>query len=69
MRRWLASDKSAPEINAEECRKLDIGFNEKKADCGLPAKSANVTPNGRVKELPGFKSIYDYLIKGRSCHR
>ena len=61
MRRWLAADKSVPDINVEKCRKLDVGFNEKKVDCGLPSKSANVTPNGRVRELPGFKSIYDYL--------
>jgi hypothetical protein len=61
MRRWLAGDKNAPEINVPDLRKLDVGFNIKKVDCGLKGKKNYVTPKGAVKYLPGFKSIYQYL--------
>lgn len=61
MRRWLALDASTPEIDVEACRKLDPGFNDKKAEHGLDGAAKNVTPNGKVNILPGFKSIYEYL--------
>ena len=61
MRRWLALDESTPEIDVEACRKLDVGFDDKKAEHGLDGAAKNVTPNGMVSGLPGFKSIYEYL--------
>lgn len=61
MRRWLAGDASTPEIDVEEMRRIDKDFDLKKVDCGLSGKAFNVTPKGKVKELPGFKSIYEYL--------
>ena len=61
MRRWLALDESTPEIDVEACRKLDVGFDDKKAEHGLDGAAKNVTPNGKVSSLPGFKSIYEYL--------
>lgn len=61
MRRWLALDENTPPVDVEACRKLDVGFSEKKVDCGLAGAAKNVTPKGKVRELPGFKSIYEYL--------
>ena len=61
MRRWLALDESTPEIDVEACRKLDPGFDDKKAEHGLDGNAKNVTPEGKVSKLPGFKSIYEYL--------
>jgi dienelactone hydrolase len=61
MRRWLALDENTPPIDVEACRRLDVGFDDKKAEHGLDGKAKNVTPGGKVKLLPGFKSIYDYL--------
>ncbi len=61
MQRWLAGDRSLPEIDVSALRKLDVGFDIKKVDAGLNGKANNVTPKGAVKHLPGFKSIYDYL--------
>lgn len=61
MRRWLALDENTPPVDVEACRKLDVGFSEKNVDCGLAGTAKNVTPTGKVKDLPGFKSIYDYL--------
>ena len=61
MRRWLALDASTPEIDVEACRRLDPGFDDKKAEHGLDGNARNVTPNGKVKLLPGFRSIYEYL--------
>ena len=61
MRRWLAGDAATPDVDVEACRKIDAAFNPKKADGGLPAPAFNVTPEGRVAKLPGFKSIYEYL--------
>ena len=61
MRRWLAGDASTPEIDVEAMRRIDEGFDLKKVDCGLVGAAINVTPKGKVRELPGFKSIYEYL--------
>ena len=61
MRRWLALDASTPEIDVEACRRLDPGFDDKKAEHGLDGAARNVTPNGKVSALPGFRSIYEYL--------
>jgi len=61
MRRWLAGDETVPEIDVAAVRKLDEGFNLAKVDHGLEGKACNVTPDGRVDKLPGFKSIFEYL--------
>lgn len=66
MRRWLAQNESAPDIDVEACRQLDIGFDSAKVDCGLgntkgSASQSNVTPRGKVSKMPGFRSIYDFL--------
>ena len=61
MRRWLTGDASTPEIDVEAMRRIDEGFDLKKVDCGLVGAAINVTPKGKVRELPGFKSIYEYL--------
>ena len=61
MRRWLAGDETVPEIDVEAMRKLDIGFDCAKVDCGLAGAACNVTSHGRVDRLPGFKSVFDCL--------
>lgn len=61
MRRWLAGDPTVPEIDVTALRKLDVGFDIRKADTGIRGRACNVTPKGAVKHLPGFKSIYEYL--------
>ena len=61
MRRWLAGDVSTPEIDVEACRRLDVGFDVAKVEHGLDGAAKNVTTNGKVRLLPGFRSIYEYL--------
>ena len=61
MRRWLVDDASALPIDVAACRRLDIGFEIAKVDHGLDKPDYNVTPNGKVSELPGFRSIYELL--------
>lgn len=61
MRRWLVGDETVPEIDVASVRKLDEGFNLAKVDHGLEGKASDVTPDGRVDKLPGFKSIFEYL--------
>ncbi|MBR1588964.1 MAG: acetylxylan esterase [Kiritimatiellae bacterium] len=61
MRRWLMDDASALPIDVDACRRLDIGFNIAKVDHGLDNPGYNVTPNGRISELPGFRSVYELL--------
>lgn len=61
MRRWLALDASTPAVDVEACRRLDPGFDDKKAEHGLDGAERYVTPNGKVKLLPGYRSIYDLL--------
>ncbi len=61
MRRWLMDDTSALPIDVDACRRLDIGFEIGKVDHGLDKPDYNVTPNGKVSELPGFRSVYDLL--------
>ena len=61
MRRWLVDDASALPIDVAACRRLDIGFEIAKVDHGLDKPDYNVTPNGMVSELPGFRSIYELL--------
>ena len=61
MRRWLMDDASALPIDVAACRRLDVGFELAKVDHGLDNPDYNVTPNGKVSELPGFRSVYDLL--------
>ena len=61
MRRWLMDDASALPIDVDACRRLDVGFDIGKVDHGLANPDYNVTPNGKVSELPGFRSIYELL--------
>ena len=61
MRRWLMDDASALPIDVDACRRLDLTFNLQSADCGLGNPDYNVTPNGKISKLPGFRSIYDLL--------
>jgi hypothetical protein len=67
MRRWLAGDETVPEIDVADVRKLDEGFNLAKVDHGLEGKASNVTPDGRVDKLSGFKSIFEYLKEDLSA--
>lgn len=60
MRRWLMDDRSAV-IDVMECRFADAGFDIGKFDSGLGAKGCRVVEKGDVRNLPGFKSIYEYL--------
>ena len=76
MRRWLMGDASALPIDVDACRRLDLGFDASKVDCGLDKPDYNVTPNGKVSELPGFRSVYELLkddlkkaLEGRASSR
>lgn len=76
MRRWLMDDASALPIDVDACRRLDVGFDIAKVDHGLDKPDYNVTPNGKVSELPGFRSVYELLkddlkkaLEGRASAR
>lgn len=60
MRKWLTGDDSA-EIDVAACRRLDVGFDVSKAAHGLDNPDYNVTPDGQVANLPGFRSVYECL--------
>ncbi len=63
MRRHLAGDKNTPEPSLEECRAIDASFKYSDVDTGLGGgKNCNVTPNGDIRELPGYRSVYELLI-------
>ena len=61
MAHWLADSKDGFPLDMAANRRLDLTFSEKTADCGLPKPDYNVTPNGKVSELSGFRSCYDLL--------
>lgn len=67
MRRWLKGEKDALPIDVEACRLKDVGFDVEKVEYGLADpkenkdENYNVTPNGKVTELPGFRTVYDCL--------
>ncbi|MBP5509644.1 MAG: acetylxylan esterase [Kiritimatiellae bacterium] len=61
MRRWLADDAAAIPLKMPEYRMLDADFNIKSVDHGLDAPAYHVTPNGRVLDLPGARSVYDLM--------
>jgi hypothetical protein len=59
MRRWLLGEK--PTRTEADYRALDVGFDLKKVDCGLPETEVNVTPSGSVADLPDARSVYDIM--------
>ena len=61
MRRWLARDPSAPPIDVAKCRELDKGFKISKVPHGPKGDTARAVQGGKAANLPGFRSIYDYL--------
>ena len=61
MRRWLVGDASAPPVDVQACRMLDVGYDWRAVDCGLCRDGHKVTANGDVSKEPGFKSVYEYL--------
>lgn len=61
MRRWLLADAAAPAIDGAACRALDRAYKPEAYDQGLSPKEVNVTPNGRISELPGYRSVFDLL--------
>lgn len=60
MRKWLTGDDSAA-IDVAACRRLDVGFDVSKAEHGLDSPDYNVTPDGQVANLSGFRSVYECL--------
>jgi len=61
MRRWLMDDRNALPIDVVRCRELDVGFDIKAVDHGLGEKGHHVAYQGQVRNLPGFRSVYEYL--------
>ena len=63
LRRWLKGDASMPAApDMAKYRPLDIGFSYKEVDIGLAGTpEANVTPTGRVMDIPGARSVYDIM--------
>lgn len=63
MRRHLAGDKTTPEPSLEEWRAIDSSFKYSDVDTGLGGGSkCNVTAKGDIRELPGFRSVYELLV-------
>ena len=64
LRRWLADDMSVKlPMDPAWYRKLNVGFDFRKMDCGLARDAGNrlVTRDGRALNLPGARSVYDVL--------
>jgi len=61
MRRWLCGDKDAFKHDVEGYRKLDKTFNPKKCDMGIGNGRELVCPKGKVRNLPGERTIYDLI--------
>ena len=61
MRRWLRGEKDALPIDEAACQALDVGFDMKTVDAGLPVDEVQIAPNGCVRELPGYRSVHTYL--------
>ena len=59
MRQWLMGEK--PSRTEADYRALDVGFDLRCVDCGLPAEEVNVTPTGNVADIPGARSVYDIM--------
>ena len=63
MRRYIAGDRTAPDVDVAKCREADVGFSIYKADYGLSGTNHCVTAEGDVSKTPGFRSVYDILKK------
>ena len=59
MRQWLRGEKGAWDASGDSYRALDVNFDLKAVDCGLPEKEVAVAPEGSVLNLPGERTIYD----------
>ncbi len=61
MRRWLKNDLRALPLDLDQLRETSAKFDEKKADTGIVKRDAWVTETGQVRDLPGFRSVYDIM--------
>ena len=61
MRQWLMDDPPSARTDADYAA-MDLTFDPKSADMGLPIAEAIVTENGKVLDLPGERSVYDILV-------
>lgn len=59
MRQWLRGEKGAWDASGDSYRALDVGFDLKTVDCGIPEKEVAVAPEGSVLNLPGARTVYD----------
>ena len=59
MRQWLRGEKGVWDASGDSYRALDIGFDLKEVDCGIPEKEVAVAPEGSVLNLPGERTVYD----------
>lgn len=61
MRQWLMDEPPNGKTDADYAA-LDKAFDPKTADMGLSVADANVTPDGKVVNLPGERTAYDVLV-------
>ena len=59
MRQWLRGEKGSWDVSGDSYRALDVGFDLKAVDCGIPEKEVAVAPEGSVLNLPGERTAYD----------
>ena len=59
MRQWLRGEKGAWDASGDSYRAIDVGFDLKAVDCGIPEKEVAVAPEGSVLNLPGARTVYD----------
>ena len=59
MRQWLRGEKSVWDKTGDSYRLLDVGFDLKSVDCGIPEKEVAVAPEGSVLNIPGSRTVYD----------
>ena len=59
MRQWLRGEKGVWDPSGDSYRALDVGFDLKNVDCGIPEEEVAVAPEGSVLNLPGERTVYD----------
>ena len=60
MQKWLVGGGEAPDPAALQF--FDLGVDVKAArNCGLPEKEAPVPPTGQVRDIPGYRSIFEVM--------
>lgn len=59
MREWLRGEKGAWDGSGDRYRLLDIGFDLKSVDRGIPEAEVAVAPGGSVLNIPGERLAYD----------